>query len=637
MMPLPVRLLFLALLFAAGAWAQPTQSFVLGDNGASWIGGGGHRAPTILIKRRGRSVAEDTTNAPGSAIDFSHRPGWISPLFFDPEQSISARVLQGEGAVGLQGAFYGATSAAQLMGTVNGDHDVAFERKPDVFNTVPKTRDVWMTLDFAVPVGIHRVRFYPRNSLVESPNYPFQEDFLRAFELWINPTQTQLATPDRLLHRNTANDVPIVDIEVSPQYARLIKLRSLTAIPFEVDEIEVFGTGYMAQGVFLSDIIDLGERAAVGPVSWTQEVVGDPLFSALAIRVRTGLDDTPILYRKRLRDSGGAVTGLRQVSARAYYALDPTNRAQLEADTRNWSPWANVENGRLPAAPLPRRYVQLRIEFDGNLFNTRQVGELGFDYLVPPLADSLKAEIFPRLAEAEQPATFHYAVRLLADGPIRGFDRLEIDTNVEVSSVRDLTVNGIPVSFEVESIAGVGFALNFPLIKENDALLQFSFDLPIFRFGTSFSGRAFNQATPAVPQNLNAGNAADFGPGDFAQLSGLFVAIPEKQLGKLVGRIEVNSKVITPNGDGINDRFEISYNLLQLVEPAPVALDIFSLNGSLLHRVFREEHGIGPRQGTWDGRLQDGSLLAPGLYFWSLRVQADAFEEQHTGIVAVTY
>jgi hypothetical protein len=637
MMPLPLRLLFTALLFAVGAWAQPTQSFVLGDSGANWVGGGGHRAPTILIKRRGRSVAEDTTNAPGSAIDFSHRPGWISPLFFDPEQSISARVLQGEGAVGLQGAFYGATSAAQLMGTVNGDHDVAFERKPDVFNTVPKTRDVWMTLDFSVPVGIHRVRFYPRNSLVESPNYPFQEDFLRAFELWINPTQTQLATPDRLVHRNTANDVPIVDIEVSPQYARLVKLRSLTAIPFEVDEIEVFGTGYMAQGVFLSDIIDLGERATVGPVSWTQEAVGDPLFSDLAIRVRTGLDDTPILYRERLRDSRSVVTGLRQVSSRAYYALDPRNRAQLEADPRNWSPWANVENGRLPAAPLPRRYIQLRVEFEGDLFNTRQVGELGFDYLVPPLADSLKAEIFPRLAEAEQPATFHYAVRLLADGPIRGFDRLEIDTNVEVSSVRDLTVNGIPQSFEVESIAGGGFALNFPLINEDDALLQFSFDLPIFRFGTSFSGRAFNRATPAVPQNLNAGNAADFGPGDFAQLSDLFVAIPEKQLGKLVGRIDVNSKIITPNGDGINDRLEISYNLLQLVEPAPVSLDIFSLNGSLLHRVFRKEHGIGPGQGTWDGRLQDGSLLAPGLYFWSLRVQADAFEEQHTGTVAVTY
>lgn len=631
---LPILLLLLVRLAAA----QPVQRFELGAGGVTWESGGDHRDPTVLIKRRTRSaVAEDTTNTPGDAIDFDHRPGWISSLYFDPDENISARVLAGEGSIGLQGAFYGVVSAEQLVGTVDGDHDVAFERKPDVFNTAPKMRDVWVILDFAVPVGIHRVRFYPRNTIVPTPARPFHEDFLRAYELWINPTLTDLATPDRLVQRDTANESAVVDIELAPQYARLVKLRSLSSVPYEFDEIEVYGTGYMAQGTYLSDIIDLQQRATIGPVRWVEDVVEDPLFSELAVRMRTGVDDTPIRYRERVRDSQGIVTGLRKVSPEAYYALaDSRDRAPLEQDTRNWSPWTKVENGDLPAAPVPRRYVQLRLEFEGDLFATRQVDHIGFDYLVPPIADGLKAEVYPRLTEAEKPATFRYAVLLQARGPVRGFDRLEVDTNVGASQVREVRLNGRPLSFEV-ALREDGFILGFPLIDQDGSVLEFTFDLPIFRFGTTFSGRAYNSASPAVPQRLEPGDAVDFGPDDFEELSGLFVAIPKTQLGKLVGEIDVTTPIFTPNGDGINDQFEIAFNLLQLVEPAPVALDIFDLGGRRVHRVFVEERGIGPARHVWDGRLENGSTILPGIYVWVLRVMADAFEERHYGTLGVAY
>ena len=633
------RVFILLVLLAQAAFPQPAQRFVLGAGGVTWERGGDHRDPTVLIKRRTRSaVAEDTTNAPGDAIDFDHRPGWISSLHFDPDQNISARVLTGEGSVGLQGSFYGVVSAEQLVGTVNGDHDVAFERKPDVFNTAPKMRDVWVILDFAEPVGIHRVRFYPRNSVVPTPLRPFHEDYLRAYELWINATLTELATPDRLVRRDTANENAIVDIEVAPQYARLVKLRSLSSVPYEFDEIEVYGTGYMAQGTYLSDIIDLGERATIGAVRWVEDVVGDPLFSELAVRIRTGVDDTPIRYRQRQRNSEGVVTGLTDVSPEAYYALaDSRDRATLEDDLGNWSPWTKVENGDLPAAPLPRRYAQLRLEFEGDLFATRRVDRIGFDYLVPPIADGLKAEVYPRLTEAEKPATFRYAVLLQARGPVRGFDRLEVDTNVGVTLVREVTLDGRPLDFEIESLREDGFTLSFPLIDKDGSVLEFTFDLPIFRFGTTFSGRAFNSAAATVPQRLEPGDAADFGPDDFGELSGLFVAIPKAQLGKLVGEIDITTPIFTPNGDGINDHLEIAFNLLQLVEPAPVALDIFDLSGRRVHRVFVEELGIGPTRHVWDGRLQDGSPILPGLYIWVLRVSADAFEERHMGTLGVAY
>jgi hypothetical protein len=629
--------LLLPILIASPAVTQPAQRVIIGADGVSWASGGGQRDPTVLIKRRGHSVTEDTTNAPGDAIDFDHRPGWISPRHFDADDNIAARVLSGEGSINLEGAFYGATSSVQLMGTVNGDHDVAFERKPDIFNTTPPLRNVWVILDFTTPVGIHRVRFYPRNTVVPTPLQPFHEDFLRAYELWVNADLTDLATPDRLVRRDTANESRVVDIELAPQYVRLVKLRSLSTVPYEFDEIEVYGTGYMAQGSYLSDIVELGDRATIGPLTWVQEVLGDPLFSALTVRLRTGVDDTPIRYQKKVRDSRGIVTGWTDVTAEHYYSLDRGDRAPFSEDTENWSPWTQVDNGALPAAPGPRRFVQFRLEFDGGLFETHQVDRIGFDYLVPPLADALTAEIYPRLAEAERPATFRYAVRLEADGDVRGFDHLEVDTNVGITAVREVTLNGLPYTLEVESIREDGFVLRFPLVHEDGALLEFTFDLPIFRFGTTFSGRASRSGVAGIPQRLTAGNAVDFDPGDGAELSGLFVAIPKAQIGKLVGEILPSSRVFSPNGDGINDRFDIAFNLLQLLAPAPVSFGIFDLGGRRVRHVLSEERGIGPAGYAWDGRRDDGTTVVPGIYVWVLEVSADALKERHTGTVGVAY
>ena len=631
--------LIAVLLWAWAVWAQPAERVVIGGEGVSWqSGGNGIREPTVLVKPRASSIKEDTTNTPGAAIEFDNRRGWISPLFFDPDENIAARVLQGTGFIFLQGAFYGVGIDDQLRGTINGDHRVAFERRPDLFNVAPKARDVWVELDFAVAIGIHRVRFYPRNTVVPEPQFPFQDDFLRAYEVWVNPTTTTPATPDLLVARNTANENPVVDIALAPQYARQVKVRSLTTVPYEYDEIEVYGTGYMAEGIYLSDIIDLQDRGTVGPLRWVEEAIGDPLFSELTVRVRTGLDDTPLRYGILQRDSESIVTGIRDVQPTAYYAQPRIERAPLGAeDDNNWSPWTKVENGELTSAPVPRRYLQLRLEFAGDLFRTRAVDQLAFEYLVPPIADGLLAEVYPRLAEAEESATFRYAVLFVADGPVRGYDRIEIDTNIAVTAIRQLRLDGVPLDYEVEYIRADGFALRFPLVDRDGALLEFTFDLPIFRFGTTFSGRVSNSEAPGVPQRLAPGNALVFAPDDIDELSGLFVAIPKKQLGKLVGEIIVPRRVFTPNADGANDVFELFFNLLQLVEPVPVALEVFDLGGRRVAAVSTEERGIGPAEYRWDGRLADGRLVVPGTYVWVLRVQADAFEEVHMGVVGVAF
>jgi hypothetical protein len=353
--------------------------------------------------------------------------------------------------------------------------------------------------------------------------------------------------------------------------------------------------------------------------------------------VRSGLDDTPILYRKPIRDEDGIVTEIVEISGTEYWKLERFDRSPLEEDVANWSPWKTVKNGDLSLAPTPRRYIQFQLQFAGDLFATREVDQLQIDYLIPPIADTLRAEVFPRLAETEKPATFRYAVRLNANGRIAGFDQIEVDTNVPVSTIRQVTVNGVPTEFTIEFIRQDAFRIGLPLVTRNRSVVEFTFDLPIFRFGTTFSGRAYNSRFPAVPQNLEPGQAIRFDPTDQDELSGLSVAIPKERIGQLVGEIIVEGRLFTPNGDGINDRFALFFNLLQLVDTAPVHLEIYDLAGHRIHRTPSIDQRIGAASQTWDGRQDDGHLALPGTYIWLLRVRADAFEERHTGTLSLVY
>ncbi len=619
--------------------AQNVRTFTLGLGGRAWTGGGDSIDPEILV--RDSAIGRvDTTNTPEEAIEFLHRPGWISPRFFNPEENIASRVLLDRGSITAPNSLLisSAVRRLQLLGTVNGDHNVAFERKPTLSNPEANARGILVILDFGMPVGIHRVRFYPRNTVVPTPNAPFQDDFMRGYEVWINDRQTNTAqnAPDELVARDEKNESPIVDIEIPPQYVRLVKVRSLSSTPFEIDEVEVYGTGYLSEARYVTDLIELGDRATIGRVRWTENTVGQPAFSSVGVRVRTGLDDTPVVYqRKGVGEFGDPF--VIEIDGEEYHQLDRLSKGPLIEDEENWSPWKSAENGQLSTAPGPRRYVQFRLDFAGRIFDTRQIGRLQFDYLQPPIADTLRAEVFPRLAEAEKAATFNYAVLLKSTGPVRGYDRLEIDTNIQVAAIRNMRLNGEPIDFEVVENESDRFTLSFPLIAGDGDLLEFTFDLPIFRFGSTFSGRAYNSRWPTVPQILEPGNAVSFGPEDIDELASLAVAIPQAQVGKLVGQIVWSTDVLTPNGDGINDELEVFFNLLQLTLPTPVSLEIYDLAGRKVHTVFSDEHRIGPVIKRWDGMGEDGRPLLPGSYIWVMRIRADAFEEVHAGTIAIVY
>ena len=107
--------------------------------------------------------------------------------------------------------------------------------------------------------------------------------------------------------------------------------------------------------------------------------------------------------------------------------------------------------------------------------------------------------------------------------------------------------------------------------------------------------------------------------------------------GPLLQQVAVQPPVITPNGDGINDQTEIAYTLLRLADAGAVEVEIFDLSSRSVRRLYSGRESSGHYLRPWDGRGDDGSVVAPGLYLFQVRLDADRGTTRNSGLIAVVY
>ena len=97
--------------------------------------------------------------------------------------------------------------------------------------------------------------------------FPFQSEFLRGFEIFINDgtdeTQFEGMPILQTVAIETQNEQSVVDLRITPQYVRYVRLKVLTAAGFDIAEFQIFGTGY-ARSCYVSDIFDFGDLALLG-------------------------------------------------------------------------------------------------------------------------------------------------------------------------------------------------------------------------------------------------------------------------------------------------------------------------------------------------------------------------------------
>ena len=478
-----------------------------GEDGLEWAGGGG----TIAALLQTGPTEVEASNTPGNVLEFdaAGRLGWMTPQRADETANIALGLLDRGGRLGAP-TILSQVIKDQLIFMIDDDPATAFERKTARGASQVNSLGVIMDFDLGARFGVERIQFFPRNAHPDfpAPDFPFQNDFLRGFELLLNDgsEETQVANQPVLttVELEPENEEPVVELTIPPQYVRYIRLKSQTTVGFEIAEFRVFGSGFVPRADYLSNVFDFGAELALwGRVRWQEEHVGVERLSRLQISSRSGWDDTPVEFTRQHRGYGedvpwreGAVATTAagdavdlddmedgQAALDLFNALPIAERARVALtqdeydDLRNadkgdvrddlvaWSRWsppykrtAEDTLGVPILSPGPRRYFQLKAEFASeDLESARALGALAFTVSNPPLTERIVSEVVPRQVELGVPVSFTYAVlpTKMRRGVDLGFDVFEIATPVRAEAVETIEVVHADGAVQTADFTGV--------------------------------------------------------------------------------------------------------------------------------------------------------------------------------------
>ena len=211
----------------------------------------------------------------------------------------------------------------------------------------------------------------------------------------------------------------------------------------------------------------------------------------------------------------------------------------------------------------------------------------------------------------------------------------------------DADLNSTPVvqgDIRIEAVEGPQFQISFPAVRssilgtEELAVVQIDFESVVLRTGTEFSVQALSPVAGEVPQRAVPGNARALSEGSSTTLlnpRNLSVQVERK--GGLLINVGTEPAVLTPNADLVNDIISIHYDVTDLTSGASVNVKIRDLSGRLLRLVESGSFQSGRYTSIWDGTDDKGNVVPPGLYLYTISVDADAGSAETTGTVAVAY
>ena len=311
------RWILLLWLCSAGAVGAIEKIVLVGGNGPlPWRGGGGTIPATAILDE----ATVDETNTPGGVIDFeaAEFPGWILPHSVDTSDNILIRLT----SKARGGTISSPIPSAQVRfkdeyrKMIDGDGETALEVRATSSASSAGALGLILEFDFNALFAVNRIRFFPRNAAPDwpAPNFPFQNDFLKGYEIFINDGRPESLLNGRPIWTTIAlegqNEEAVVDLAIPTQFVRRMRLKSLTSADFEIAEIQVFAEGFVPQATYLSNVFDFGEPALLGHLRWIQQTVGDSVLADVLIRTRTGVDPEPAEYTR----TGVQSVGLAEVS-----------------------------------------------------------------------------------------------------------------------------------------------------------------------------------------------------------------------------------------------------------------------------------------------------------------------------------
>ena len=550
-------------------------------------------------------------------------------------------------------------------------------------STYNTARGGYWTFDIGVPVPATSFGFVTPTEGTRADGIPLNQDPVPAFEVSVAADATEvLAQSDYSSLGNLIADVPInfepeVEIQFPHQYVRFVRYLRKSSVLDEqrttdsnavrgtIAEFLLKGSGVPKRVVYLSKILELDQEVNFGRLGWSARgmrmVDGMPVEvedagAWVEVEVRVGRDADPNIYHE-YTDSGKefSVTReryeheLRLPETEGILQIDqqPGIRASIAYDNDNWSFWSSqtIESG----TRLDLRngsFVQLQITLQSRAFNDWVELDSMWIETSSPLADRIVGEV-ARLAD-QQPARgftqvelgqqeqFGYDVRAsFADAAQGGFDGVRIRTGSRPRFAR-LEMGEPFATVEPRSVVeGDGeleVHLPYKITSASTQPFRVVFDAEVFLHATTFSSEVFAAAEGSLPQPVEPGDA-----GATVSTNSLRVLGGEGVKPDFIQQLQVSSGVVTPNGDGVNDLLKVDYELFLLPDPVPVLLNVYDLQGQRRARIEVGMQGAGPQQAFWDGRDEQGLLLAPGLYLLDVELKAEFKSIRNLRPVGVAY
>ena len=511
-------------------------------------------------------------------------------------------------------------------------------------------------IDLGTRIPANRIVFFPRLEGVDEEGRPFSDDFIRSYDLSINAgtsfNQDKVPIYSFLKRVDFTRD-PLSETVFPLQFIRFLRLRINSANPFELAEIQVFGTGFAPVGRFLSQVIDLEEQANFSRLFWelehlrqeddTAQVVSES-SGRVSVRMRTGLDDSPKVYYK----ISNLFTRQREVVTEAdYNGLTLVEKGPIEDDQREWSEWSTpfFESGQLIQLPSPRRFFQFEVTMESDeILDGIRIKSMSVEHSIPPLAQQAVGEI----SQLDDPQPFG-AVPVVDAGALStlaydlsanvtpgdvGFDAIRILTPSK-PLFRELLIGSPPVSVEPEQVLEEESSLTLIFSDQRmDARgsLRVIFDGRVFVQGTFFEAEIFDTQSDEPAQRILPGDA-----NPDVLTNSIRVLTSAGSSRAILPAFVVEPPVFSPNGDGHNDQADINYTLVQLVRPVDTYIEIFDLAGRRVRVLFAGVSGSGVFSQSWDGRNEAGELLPVGLYMAKVAVTTERGDFVRMAPVGIVY
>lgn len=633
-------------------------------NGDQWVLGGGS------------DVQWGDVVSIRSQIDENSIPGSIQIRGFTPDQNIITSlewvygkpndvVSEGGAALWDNTAF----RSGDALNIVDGDGETS---TMDLFKAAGQDQDGRaFILDFGSRVPADSLVFYPRQTGASANGRPYSEDYVRKHTVFMSDGLSYVNEQPlySLLRDVPVNSNSIFSMKFPQQFIRFIRLRVGSRNPFEIAEIEMYGNGFVPRATYISKVIDLGSVSNYGVISWAEralELENDRLIeledqgmTSLSVRMKTGLDNSPLVHFKKVVDPETRIVSQVVVSESEFDGLSVGDKGDIENDTENWSAWSLplVSGERIPL-PSPRPFFQLQIVMESeSVTQTLRLDSLVVQHSVPP-ASAVVGEI--SLVDDPDPSAeigviekddvvvlssidggeevrFAYDVRAtIASRDENGFDAIRIDTPTPTEfeslymgqPLKEVDPDLVKVDKDGIEVVFTSNRIDY----SNNVPLRIIFKGSTVIFGTIFSGTVWDTQSEILGQPVLEGDA-----NYEVRTNSLRVALSRSSVGEIVRAIDYSPKIFTPNGDGLNDRMQISYTVIQISEPKPVNVEVYDLAGKRVRILADRDQIGGIYSEEWDGRDDSGKMVPPGNYLVLLKVNSGIGTFERVGLVGVAY